>query len=55
MYDLERDPTRFDNLVGVRTGTPASSTARALREELAERLDQAMAESGTTPVTTSSG
>ena len=55
LYDLERDPTEVDNLVGVRTGTPASSTARALREELAERLDQAMAESGTTPVTTSSG
>ncbi len=55
LYDLERDPTEVDNLVGVRTGTPASSAARALREELAERLDQAMAESGTTPVTTSSG
>ena len=55
LYDLERDPTEVDNLVGVRTGAPASSAGHALREELAERLDQAMAESGTTPVTTSSG
>jgi len=47
LYDLERDPLETRNLVGVRDGRPRGNGAAGLRAELAERLDQAMAESGT--------
>ena len=47
LYDLERDPIEVDNLVDVRTGEPRSRAAGKLRAELAERLDQAMAECAT--------
>jgi arylsulfatase A-like enzyme len=49
LYDLERDPLEVDNLVNVRTGEPRSSNARALRQELDERLELAMQECGTAP------
>jgi len=56
LYDLERDPLEVRNLVGVRDGAARGNGAGALRSELAERLDQAMAESGTAGgVRTSSG
>ena len=47
LYDLERDPLETRNLVGVRDGVPRGNGAVALRAELAERLDEAMAEAGT--------
>jgi choline-sulfatase len=47
LYDLERDPLETENLLDVRTGTPRSTVARALRDALAERLEVAMQQSGT--------
>jgi choline-sulfatase len=49
LYDLERDPDETNNLLDVRTGAPRSAGARALRKELAERLELAMQECATAP------
>jgi choline-sulfatase len=48
LYDLERDPLEADNLLEVRTGRPRDGAAAALHRDLAERLDHAMDECGTT-------
>ena len=55
LYDLERDPLETENLLGVRTGEPASPPAGKLRSELAERLDQAMDRCHTRPRTGENG
>ena len=49
LYDLERDPLEVENRLEVRSGRPRDPAAAALRRELAERLDLAMEECGTTP------
>ncbi len=49
LYDLENDPLEVENLVDVRSGEPRSAAARALRDELAERLETAMRECRTAP------
>jgi arylsulfatase A-like enzyme len=51
LYDLERDPLEVENLLDVRTGKPRSERAGALYRDLADRLDQAMAECATAPRT----
>src|SRR5262245_54182671 len=51
LYDLERDPLEADNRLEVRSGRALDPAAAALQSELAERLDLAMAECGTTPET----
>jgi hypothetical protein len=50
LYDLERDPLEEHNLIEVRSGRPRDLAAAALHRDLAERLDTAMEECGTTPV-----
>jgi choline-sulfatase len=50
LYDLERDPLEVHNLIEVRSGRPRDMAAAALHRDLAERLDTAMEECGTTPV-----
>jgi choline-sulfatase len=47
LYDLERDPNEARNLVDSRTGEPAGPGIAALRDELAERLREAMADCST--------
>jgi choline-sulfatase len=49
LYDLDRDPLERLNLLGVRSGSPRSAGAGALRRELSERLNEAMRECGTAP------
>jgi choline-sulfatase len=49
LYDLVEDPLETRNLLGVRTGIPSAPRARALRDELAARLERAMREAGTEP------
>jgi choline-sulfatase len=49
LYDLDRDPLERLNLLGVRSGSPRSAGAAALRRELSERLNEAMRECGTAP------
>jgi choline-sulfatase len=49
LYDLDRDPLEVDNLVDVRSGTPRDRAACALRDELTERLDEAMRDCRTAP------
>jgi len=47
LYDLASDPLETENLLGVRSGAPRFSSARSLRSDLVERLEQAMKECGT--------
>jgi arylsulfatase A-like enzyme len=47
MYDLERDPNEEVNLVNRLTGEARSAAERAVRAEMAERLEGAMEEYGT--------
>ncbi|HEX3292977.1 MAG TPA: sulfatase-like hydrolase/transferase [Solirubrobacterales bacterium] len=49
LYDLERDPLEAENRLDVRSGQPRDPATAALRHELAQRLDDAMEEGGTTP------
>lgn len=49
LYDLERDPLEADNLLDHRSGEPLRPAAGALRDRLAERLDELMADYGTDP------
>jgi choline-sulfatase len=51
LYDLERDPLEVHNLMDVRSGQPSDAAAAALHSDLAERLDAAMEECGTSPAT----
>ena len=51
LYDLERDPLEVHNLIGVRSGQPSDAAAAALHSDLAERLEAAMQECGTSPAT----
>jgi choline-sulfatase len=49
LYDLERDRLESENLLEVQSGQPRDAAAADLHRELAERLDDAMAECGTAP------
>ena len=49
LYDLEGDPLEVENLVDKRTGEARTREARALKDEMSERLRVAMSERGTTP------
>jgi choline-sulfatase len=49
LYDLVTDPLEVENLLDVRTGEPRTAMARALKDEMADRLRIAMEERGTTP------
>jgi arylsulfatase A-like enzyme len=49
MYDLDRDPIEGRNLVDVRSGEVRDPVHRAIREEVAERLAEAMREARTDP------
>ena len=49
MYDLERDPIEAENLVGVRSGQVRDWADRAVREQLGERLGEAMRDARTDP------
>jgi choline-sulfatase len=49
LYDLGRDPLEVENLLHVRSGMPRSRAARALKLELADRLERAMDKYGTAP------
>jgi choline-sulfatase len=49
LYDLQRDPDERANLIDHASGEPRSSADRALRDEMAERLDALMVEHGTAP------
>jgi len=47
LYDLDRDPDEIANLVDRSDGTVRSASDRPLRSEIAERLDELVAENGT--------
>jgi choline-sulfatase len=47
LYDLERDPLEVENLLDVRSGEPRNAAAASLHRDLAEQLEGAMEECGT--------
>ena len=49
MYDLERDPIEAENLVAVESGKARVAADRQVREELGERLADAMRDARTDP------
>ena len=49
LYDLTGDPLEVENLLNVRTGEARTAKARALKDEMSERLRITMSERGTTP------
>jgi choline-sulfatase len=49
LYDLDRDPNEWRNLVDVRSGEPVESGIAAARDDLSERLREAMDHSATAP------
>jgi arylsulfatase A-like enzyme len=51
LYNLNDDPLEVENLVDPRSGVARSKAARSLQGEMSERLQRAMAECRTTPVT----
>jgi choline-sulfatase len=53
LYDLERDPAELRNLLDAGSGEPVEPRGASARDELAERLREAMAESATEPEGTS--
>jgi choline-sulfatase len=53
LYDLERDPNESRNLLDARSGEPTEPRLASARNELSERLREAMTESATQPEGTS--
>jgi choline-sulfatase len=49
LYDLDSDPDEARNLLGVRSGVPATAKAAKLKRELAEALEEEMRRTRTAP------